>query len=355
MYMKKCECCGGEMNINPILIRLTCPYCGTAYINLKPLDIKELSKSGKVLNNYKIELKRTDTKVVFTNAVSCSYDRRMVGGAKAVSEVEEVLKALSNMNKTAYIIVTKTGVMRKTVKVLKSIDCKKWQAGLENAVSRVKEIGEDVSVKARLSSALPGYTISQLVEIDLGKEKQIACPRLFNPGMWEREDTYTEAYCAQKDILPEAAGSNIDRLQELYKCIKNYDVVTDCVARLEKQGELAKHAFTTRGAETALHLNMHATSSDFCIWSIEREITGLDYAPVTVMRNIKEKIPYKAYGWNDHNEEELTKGFVIAAIIGGLQEMPDWRLYSICREGEGYMVSFMYSVVQAPLYREWGG
>ncbi len=353
MNQYKCKNCGANMDINPTMVRLSCPYCGTVYINARPLTIEELHKSGMVLNNYKIELKQTDSSVVISNPIFCSIDQRKAGGVDDTRDIERSINVLSQVSGKSYSLVTCTDILREYNKVYRSIDKKRWGQIFDGITPWMIAKKDDMIIKSKISSGLPGYTISQVIEIDPGVEVLAEKPRLLNPAVWERRDCYSESYCAQKEIQPEENLSDLKPLKEKTVRMKDNEVVLDSIERMRMMGEQVLNTFSTNGNPVGLHLNMYISKTGFHVWSSERTILRWNSSPVSVIDNHVSGMLFNDYGHKNLEDHDHLKAFFLAVIMGMIREASDWRLYSIYRNREGYIISFMHSVVQRPVYKEW--
>ncbi len=353
MNQYKCKNCGANMDINPTMVRLSCPYCGTVYINARPLTIEELHKSGMVLNNYKIELKQTESSVVISNPVFCSTEQRKAGGVDDTRDIERSINVLSQVSGKSYTLVTGTDILREYSKVYRSIDKKRWGRVFDGITPWMIAKKDDMIIKSKISSGLPGYTISQVIEVDPGVEVLAEKPRLLNPAVWERRDSYSESYCAQKEIQPGESLSDLKPLKERVIRMKNNEVVLDSIERMRMMGEQVHNTFSTNGNPVGLHLNMYISKTGFHVWSSEKEISNRNSSPVSVIDNHVYGMTFNNYGHRNLEDPDQLKAFFLAVIIGMIREASDWRLYSIYRNHEGYIISFMHSIVQRPVYKEW--
>lgn len=351
-----CTCCGAPLDVNPVLIRIPCTYCGRVFINTTPITLEQIEKNQQILNTYDVKLVLTDSNVVVTNAISIGNNRPS-GGTEDVLGAEAMLSVLGNLTHKEYIITSNTPVIRKYERKLNSCDKKTWKPGIRTPMEVLSENRIDYMTKYNLSRSLMDtyevYRIDNLLSED---EKCIRKAGILNPAVYERTEHYEQYYSVQKNVRSSSTlrSGFSGEMKTLIDRMGQNESVVDIVARIRDRMQAAKDMYVCRDVPTSLFVGAGFSIKGVTIGSWVSDKNESYVYPLTIMNN-HTICSFKSYGREDLNEERVYQAFILAVVKEVEMASNEWRLYSLLKNhtNDSILVGFMNKKSFKPEYKKW--
>ncbi len=350
-----CKNCAHDIDFNPIAMRIPCPYCGTVYINSNPVKLEDITKWGKVLNNYSISLEKTDSNAVTINGIN-AFDDIDSGKVKdCFREIEEFILLLTRYGKREYVLISNAGKIETRQKKYKSLDGTNWKAVLNLDDQILFRAKDELMLKAGISRAMPGFRIAEFFDIIPGESVCIRKARLLNPAEFERNDTVFLYYQMFKETGKGSFSSNSDPGKNIYDSVTRTDAFLDIVTQMKHIADTSADGYMCHGEPMSLHLDFSVDRKGIRIGISEQSIKDAFKEPVSYIDTTKgTELTFNAYGMDNLPDSAYERVFAIATIVRFLSENNSWHLYSVYNNGEGtYIISLMYNTVQKPEYKKW--
>lgn len=350
-----CENCGASLEVNPILIRIPCPYCGTVYSNTNALDLEQIEKNHQILNSYDVKLVKTDSNVVVTNAISVG-NNKLISGTETVLETEAMVSTLGRATHREFVIVSNSPVLRKYEKKYFSYDRTTWKQELRSPKEFITEKRDDYMTKFNINHSLQDtyeiYKVDSLIGAD---EKCIKKGGIINPSLYERTEFFEEYYSIQKDLKSHSSGrlGSFDELKELVDKMLRTNVLIDIIARIRNELQAAKDTYVCQSVETVPLVGIEVSRSEVKVGScISAEKSSYTHPLINLGDYMRSE--FINYGMENLDNPKAYKAFVLA-ILKEVQEYTDeWRLYSVYwTQRNSVLIGFISKTSFKPAFKKW--